>query len=266
MGDTAAARGGPRHGALRRRHRGRRRDVRGARRRDPRGHRSERRRQDHALRHHHGSAPTHRGRVVLDGVDVTARSAVWRSRHGVRRTFQRQQPFGWLSVEDNIVAALDWRGGGGGIVADLLAAEPPPPRSRSPGPGARGHGDLRAARRARRAGGAPVDRPGAAWSSSPVRSRIRRGCCCSTSRRRGSRSTKPRTSAAIVRELRVDRGVRRPAGRARRGVRDGAVRPHHRAEPRRGHRWRHTERGVRRPTGPFGLSRGDLGHNCVANE
>jgi branched-chain amino acid transport system ATP-binding protein len=62
------------------------------------------------------------GRVLLDGADVTTRSAVWRSRNGVRRTFQRQQPFGWLSVEDNIVAALDWRGGGGGIVADLVAS------------------------------------------------------------------------------------------------------------------------------------------------
>lgn len=61
------------------------------------------------------------GRVLLDGLDITSRPAVWRSRHGVRRTFQRQQPFGWLSVEDNIVAALDWRGGGGGIAADLLA-------------------------------------------------------------------------------------------------------------------------------------------------
>jgi ABC-type branched-subunit amino acid transport system ATPase component len=61
------------------------------------------------------------GQVRLDGVDITKRSAVWRSRHGVRRTFQRQQPFGWLSVEDNVLAALDWRGGGGGMVADLLA-------------------------------------------------------------------------------------------------------------------------------------------------
>jgi branched-chain amino acid transport system ATP-binding protein len=64
------------------------------------------------------------GHVRLDGQDVTGRSAVWRSRHGVRRTFQRQQPFGWLSVEDNVVAALDWRGGGGGIVADLIALPP----------------------------------------------------------------------------------------------------------------------------------------------
>lgn len=62
------------------------------------------------------------GRVWYQGDDITARSAVWRSRHGMRRTFQRQQPFGWLSVEDNVLAALDYHGGGGGIVADVLAA------------------------------------------------------------------------------------------------------------------------------------------------
>jgi ABC-type branched-subunit amino acid transport system ATPase component len=31
------------------------------------------------------------------------------------------QTFGWLSVEDNVLTALDWRGGGGGMVADLAA-------------------------------------------------------------------------------------------------------------------------------------------------
>jgi branched-chain amino acid transport system ATP-binding protein len=67
------------------------------------------------------------GHVFYEGADVTARSAVWRSRHGMRRTFQRQQPFGWLSVEDNVLAALDYHGGGGGIVADLFAL---PPRRR----------------------------------------------------------------------------------------------------------------------------------------
>jgi branched-chain amino acid transport system ATP-binding protein len=71
------------------------------------------------------------GRVLLDGRDITNRSAVWRSRHGIRRTFQRQQPFGWLTVEDNIVAALDWRGGGGGIVGDLLALPPRLARERA---------------------------------------------------------------------------------------------------------------------------------------
>src|SRR6185369_3002703 len=49
------------------------------------------------------------------------RSAVWRSRNGIRRTFQRQQPFGWLSVEDNVLAALDYHGGGGGLLADLVS-------------------------------------------------------------------------------------------------------------------------------------------------
>lgn len=62
------------------------------------------------------------GRIVYDGVDVTKRSVTWRARHGIRRTFQRQQTFGWLSVEDNVIAALEWHGGGGGLLADLVRA------------------------------------------------------------------------------------------------------------------------------------------------
>lgn len=62
-----------------------------------------------------------RGSVILDGQDVSGRSATWRARHGLRRTFQRQQIFGWLSVEDNLLCALEWRGGGGGLLADLVA-------------------------------------------------------------------------------------------------------------------------------------------------
>jgi ABC-type branched-subunit amino acid transport system ATPase component len=61
------------------------------------------------------------GRVVLDGQDVTQHSSKDRARRGLRRTFQRVQAFGWLSVEDNVLAALEWRGGGGGFVADLVA-------------------------------------------------------------------------------------------------------------------------------------------------
>lgn len=60
------------------------------------------------------------GTIELDGVDITRRSATWRSRQGLRRTFQRQQPFGLLSVEDNVLVATEWRGGGGGAVGDLL--------------------------------------------------------------------------------------------------------------------------------------------------
>ncbi|PBC60142.1 ABC transporter ATP-binding protein [Streptomyces sp. Tue6028] len=62
------------------------------------------------------------GRILLDGADITRRSPVWRARHGVRRTFQRQQLFGRLTVADNLLVAQEWRGGGGGLAADLLAA------------------------------------------------------------------------------------------------------------------------------------------------
>ncbi len=60
------------------------------------------------------------GRVFLDGVDVSGKSAVERARRGLRRTFQRVQTFGWLSVEDNVLSAVEWRGGRGGFVADLV--------------------------------------------------------------------------------------------------------------------------------------------------
>jgi branched-chain amino acid transport system ATP-binding protein len=61
------------------------------------------------------------GRIVLDGTDITTKSATDRARGGLKRTFQRVQPFGWLTVEDNVLAALEWRGGGGGLLADLVA-------------------------------------------------------------------------------------------------------------------------------------------------
>ncbi len=59
------------------------------------------------------------GRVLLAGQDVTSMSSTQRARQGLRRTFQRVQTFGWLTVEDNVLAALEWRSGGGGFVADL---------------------------------------------------------------------------------------------------------------------------------------------------
>jgi len=60
------------------------------------------------------------GTVRLGGDDVTGANAVARARRGMRRTFQRVQTFGWLSVEDNVISALEWRGGGGGLLADLV--------------------------------------------------------------------------------------------------------------------------------------------------
>jgi branched-chain amino acid transport system ATP-binding protein len=61
------------------------------------------------------------GTVVFDGKDVTSWSPIRRSRAGMRRTFQVVQMFGWLSVLDNVTAALEWEGGGGGFLADLVA-------------------------------------------------------------------------------------------------------------------------------------------------
>src|SRR2546426_5878605 len=55
-----------------------------------------------------GIQPPTSGQIVYRGEDVTRRSPTWRSRHGIRRTFQRQQMFGWLTVEDNVLVALEW--------------------------------------------------------------------------------------------------------------------------------------------------------------
>jgi branched-chain amino acid transport system ATP-binding protein len=62
------------------------------------------------------------GRVLLRDANITRRSPTWRSRHGIKRTFQRQQTFGWLTVEENVLVALEWHGGGGGLIGDLLGA------------------------------------------------------------------------------------------------------------------------------------------------
>ncbi|QES47365.1 ABC transporter ATP-binding protein [Streptomyces venezuelae] len=53
-----------------------------------------------------------RGRMLLDGADITRRSPVWRARHGMRRTFQRQQLFGQLTVAEHLLVAQEWRGSG----------------------------------------------------------------------------------------------------------------------------------------------------------
>ncbi|OHV39269.1 ABC transporter ATP-binding protein [Pseudofrankia sp. EUN1h] len=66
------------------------------------------------------TAPT-TGKVEFGGQDITRLTSTGRSRLGMRRTFQRAQVFSWLSVEDNVLAALEWRGGGGGVLADLVA-------------------------------------------------------------------------------------------------------------------------------------------------
>jgi branched-chain amino acid transport system ATP-binding protein len=62
------------------------------------------------------------GVIRVDGNDVTRRSATWLARHGIRRTFQRHQAFGWLSVEENVQVALEWRGRSRRVLSDLVAA------------------------------------------------------------------------------------------------------------------------------------------------
>ena len=67
-----------------------------------------------------GVQPVSTGRVIYRGEDITGRPATWRARHGLKRTFQKQQPFSYLTVEDNLMVAVEWRGGGGGVLADLV--------------------------------------------------------------------------------------------------------------------------------------------------
>lgn len=61
------------------------------------------------------------GTIHIGGADATDRTPLWRARHGLRRTFQRQQVIGTLSVEENLLLAQEWRGGGGGMLADAVA-------------------------------------------------------------------------------------------------------------------------------------------------
>jgi branched-chain amino acid transport system ATP-binding protein len=51
-------------------------------------------------------APT-RGRVLLDGNDITSRSVHRRARLGLARTFQRLEIFGSLTVRDNVRVAVE---------------------------------------------------------------------------------------------------------------------------------------------------------------
>jgi branched-chain amino acid transport system ATP-binding protein len=66
-----------------------------------------------------GIRPATSGIVRVAG-RVAPRGPARVARLGVRRTFQRQQMFGWLSVRDNVLVATESEGGGGGLLADIV--------------------------------------------------------------------------------------------------------------------------------------------------
>jgi branched-chain amino acid transport system ATP-binding protein len=53
-------------------------------------------------------APT-RGRIVLEGRDITRRRPYRRARLGIARTFQRLEAFGSLTARENVLVALEMR-------------------------------------------------------------------------------------------------------------------------------------------------------------
>jgi branched-chain amino acid transport system ATP-binding protein len=54
-----------------------------------------------------GLLPPGRGRVLLGGADVTRLAPFKRARQGLARTFQRLEPFGLLTVRENVRLAAD---------------------------------------------------------------------------------------------------------------------------------------------------------------
>ena len=188
------------------------------------------------------------GRVVLDGNDITSKSAVQRARRGLRRTFQRVQTFGWLTVEDNVLTALEWHGGGGGFLADLVMFPTRRRRERDRRRrGRRGARTVRPRRGPQASSPARCRSASRAWSSSRARSSTSRSCCCSTSRRRVS--TRPRRSGSVRRSTRVrdETGLRGAPRRAQRRLRDAAQQPGRRARPRQRSRRRAARRDPAQP-------------------
>lgn len=68
-----------------------------------------------------GSIPPSTGMILLDGDDITHRSAHWRARHGVATSYQVPRPFLGMTVFENLLVAATFASGERGHRAEESA-------------------------------------------------------------------------------------------------------------------------------------------------
>jgi branched-chain amino acid transport system ATP-binding protein len=70
-----------------------------------------------------GTTTPQDGRIVLDGVDITAKRSSWRSRHGIATSYQIPRPFLGMTVFENALVAARFAGNLKGREAQESAVE-----------------------------------------------------------------------------------------------------------------------------------------------
>ena len=153
-----------------------------------------------------GTAPAS-GRVWLGDRELSRASALKRARLGIRRTFQRQQVFGGLTVHDNLLVA--WSGGA--ATAASCATSPGSgssrPGARPSAAGHRGHEAVRADHAGRHPGREPPHRPAPPARARPRHRRRARGAAA---RRADLGSAEPGRQPARLGDRRHQGQARRP--------------------------------------------------------